>query len=90
MNLQAFDASSLENLQSKTQRVPKIRISINGFGVFRGITLTVTLHMHASSRSGHLSAAGRAVSAGKSIPYFDVVYPLIQWAQSRRRKLALA
>jgi hypothetical protein len=24
-------------------------------------------------------AAGRAVSAGKSIPYFDVVHPLIQW-----------
>ena len=38
--------------------------------------------MHLSLGDSPLGPTGRAVSAGKSIPYFDVVDPLIQWQSS--------
>jgi hypothetical protein len=40
--------------------------------------LTATSRMHPSLGDVQLSPTGRAVSAEKSIPYFDVVDPLIQ------------
>jgi hypothetical protein len=88
MNLQAFDASPLENLQSENAAGAKGPLSINGFGVFSGRHLDRHI---ACIIAESPSQCRRARRLRREIhPIFRCRLPTDTAAQSRRRKLALA